>query len=210
MITIVDYGMGNLRSVQKAFEMVGVDALVSSKQNIIGDAQVLVLPGVGHFGAAMQNLSDLNLVPLIKNHISCGKPFLGICLGLQVLFESSEECPEVAGLGVLSGSVKRFHTSMKEFAVNDSKLRVPHMGWNQLNIKQKSSFLNDIDRDDFTYFVHSYYVCPEDSTVILSTTNYGIGFVSSVQKDNIIATQFHPEKSGAVGLNMLKNFVEMI
>jgi len=200
MIAIIDYGMGNLRSVQKALEKAGAkDVLVTQNVNKIEEASKVVLPGVGAIQPAVERLDQLNLIAVIKKTISSGKPFLGICLGLQLLFEKSSEGGKVKGLGILEGSVERFQS-----------LKVPHMGWNQINIKNASSTMyQGIGNRSDVYFCHSYYVQPKLKEVIASTTDYGMQFVSSVCRDNLWGVQFHPEKSQAVGLNLLKNFVRL-
>ncbi|MBI4753298.1 imidazole glycerol phosphate synthase subunit HisH [Candidatus Desantisbacteria bacterium] len=197
MIAIIDYGVGNLRSVQKGFEMVGYEAIITSNPEVINTASSVVLPGVGAFSDAMDNLKNLGLVEVIHSSISSGKPFLGICLGLQLLFTESEEFGHCHGLDIIKGRVIRFQ---------DSILKVPHMGWNQLNIKKRPPILQDIPDKTFTYFVHSYFVVPEDTEVIATTTDYGVEFVSSIWQDNLYAVQFHPEKSQSQGLTMLKAF----
>ncbi|WP_459775375.1 imidazole glycerol phosphate synthase subunit HisH [Aquifex pyrophilus] len=194
---VIDYGMGNLRSVSKALETVGFpEVLVSGDYRELEEADVLVLPGVGAFGDAMKNLEELNLISPIKKHIERGKPFLGICLGLQLLFEKSYEHGEHRGLGILEGEVKLLPLGVK----------IPHIGWNQLWFKKKSEILNGLKEGDFFYFVHSYRVIPKDENVVLTTTDYGEYFVSSVEVDNILAVQFHPEKSQKKGLKLLENF----
>ena len=198
MIRIVDYGMGNLRSVQKAFEKLGVAAEIVTSPDQIAGAQKLVLPGVGAFRDAIHELQRLELVDPIREHIQRDKPFLGICLGLQLLFDISFEDGEWKGLGVLAGDVVRFP------AIPD--LKVPHMGWNTLGRKQNCHLLQGIPADASVYFVHSYYVRPQDESVVAATTNYGIPFTSMVQRGNMFATQFHPEKSQKVGLKLLENF----
>ena len=199
MIAIIDYGMGNLRSVQKALEKVGAQTVITQDPNEIKKAQKIVLPGVGAMQPAIEKLKQLGLVSVIKDSIREGKPFLGICLGLQLLFEKSSEGGEVNGLGILSGRVDRF-----------KKLKVPHMGWNQLKIKKmKNPLLKNIDNNANVYFCHSYYVKPTDKAVVASTTNYRVDFVSAVNRDNLFGVQFHPEKSQAVGLQILKNFVKL-
>jgi glutamine amidotransferase len=198
MIRIVDYGMGNLRSVQKAFEKLGVAAEIVTSPEQIAGAQKLVLPGVGAFRDAIHELQRLELVDPIREHIQRDKPFLGICLGLQLLFDVSFEDGEWKGLGVLAGDVVRFP------AIPD--LKVPHMGWNTLGRKQNCDLLQGIPADASVYFVHSYYVRPQDESVVAATTNYGIPFTSMVQRGNMFATQFHPEKSQKVGLKLLENF----
>ena len=199
MIVVIDYGMGNLHSVRKALEVVGAKAKVSSRPEDIRKSGKIVFPGVGSFGEAMKELKHRKLVEPIKDAIAGGTPFLGLCLGLQLLFEKSEEAPGVRGLCVLKGEVKKFR--LKEF-------KVPHMGWNSIKIK-KSKILKNIPNNSYVYFVHSYYVKPKDKGVILTTTDYGINFASGVCVDNVYGLQFHPEKSQELGLKILKNFVNL-
>jgi imidazole glycerol-phosphate synthase subunit HisH len=201
-IAIVDYGMGNLRSVAKAFERIGHAAEVTRDPDRILAAPGVVLPGVGAFGACMTNLTTLGLVEPVKQAIARGRPFLGICLGMQLLFDASDEFGPVAGLGVLPGRVVRFPAS--------HELKVPHMGWNSLRIARRVQALTGIDEGDYVYFVHSYYPVPADPGVVATTTGYGLDFASSVARDNVFACQFHPEKSQRVGLRMLENFVGIV
>lgn len=203
MIVIVDYGMGNLRSVGKAFLSQGIDASVTRDPGEIARADGLVLPGVGAFGDCMKNLAEYGLTDPIKEHVDSGKPFLGICLGLQVLFEGSDESPDVPGLGILEGSVVRFSPSEEE------RLKVPHMGWNRVSIKKESPVLAGIPDGSWFYFVHSYYPDPKDPGVIAVTSNYGVEFTAAVARDNLFACQFHPEKSSADGLRILRNFAAL-
>ncbi len=196
MIAIVDYGMGNLRSVEKGFQRVGIDVRVVSTSQAIDDASAVVLPGVGAFRDCMRNLEQKSLTSSLLKSLAAGKPFMGICLGLQVLFTESEEFGLTAGLNVLPGRVVRFRTDLK----------VPHMGWNTIRILNRPPILEGIRDGSFFYFVHSFYVVPEESGVIATTTEYGVTFPSMVWKDNIFATQFHPEKSQQSGLTVLKNF----
>ena len=196
MIAVVDYGMGNLRSVQKGFEKVGLEAIVTSDIKTIESASRIVLPGVGAFTDCMNNLEDRGLVEPVIRGIEKGKPFLGICLGLQLLFEESEEFGNRKGLGVIKGKVKRFPKG---------DLKVPHMGWNSIKKVKDTPILADLADDSYLYFVHSYYVLP-DEDVTATTTGYGMEFTSSIVKDNIFACQFHPEKSQADGLKILKAF----
>lgn len=203
MIVIVDYGMGNLRSVGKAFLSQGISASVTRDQDEISRADGLVLPGVGAFGDCMKNLAEYGLVDPIKEHINSGKPFLGICLGLQLLFKGSEESPDVPGLGVLEGSVVRFSQS------EDERLKVPHMGWNRISIKKEIPILAGIPDESWFYFVHSYYPVPKDAGVIAVTSRYGVDFTAAVARDNLFACQFHPEKSSADGLRILRNFAAL-
>ncbi len=204
MIAIIDYGMGNLRSVQKGLEKVGHDAVVTSDPKTILDASHVVLPGVGAFADCMKNLTDMGLVDTVHKVIDSGRPFMGICLGLQLLFEEGEEFGIHKGLGIIPGRVVRFPS---EVANNTEDIyKIPHMGWNKINIKRKAPHLEDVPDGGYFYFVHSYYVSPTDPSVAATTTNYGIEFVSSIWKDNIFATQFHPEKSQELGLRILKRF----
>lgn len=196
MIAIVDYGMGNLRSVEKGFLKVGVDVRVVTEAKAVDDAHALVLPGVGAFRDCMRNLEEMSLIGAIVRSIQKGKPYLGICLGLQVLFTESEEFGVYRGLDVLQGKVVRFRVDLK----------VPHMGWNTVKILRRPLIFDGIQDDSFFYFVHSYYVVPDDRNVIATTSDYGLTFTSMVWKDNIFATQFHPEKSQETGLRILKNF----
>lgn len=203
MISIVDYGMGNLRSVSKAFETQGFKVSVTSSPNDITEASGLVLPGVGAFGECMANLGRLGLIEPIKDYINSGRPFLGICLGFQILFEQSEESPGVSGLGLFKGRVVRF----PDFG--EKRIKVPQMGWNTINFDSGSSVLNNIPEGTWFYFVHSYYVDPEKNGLNIITSKYGIEFAAAVEKENIFACQFHPEKSGRYGLVLVKNFAEL-
>ncbi len=201
MIAIIDYGMGNLRSVQKGFERVGREAVVTSDAKTILSASKVVLPGVGAFPDCMRNLEQYGLIDAVRSSITSGKPFLGICLGLQLLFTESEEFGISKGLDVIRGRVIRFK-------LPDAGLKIPHMGWNGLTIKRRPPALQDVPDGSHVYFVHSFHVVPEDQGVIATTTDYGKEFVSSIWKDNIFAVQFHPEKSQALGLSILKRFGE--
>ncbi len=206
MIAIIDYGMGNLRSVQKGFEKVGFEATVTADPKVVLEAEKIVLPGVGAFRDCIRNLEEGGFVEPILRVIREGRPFLGICLGLQLLFSESEEFGLHRGLDVIPGRVVRFPEGMSE---NGEKLAVPHMGWNQLAVKSASPALRGIPDGTNVYFVHSYYVIPDDPAVVATTTGYGIEFCSSIWKDNVVATQFHPEKSQDLGLKILKNFGEL-
>lgn len=213
MIAIIDYGMGNLRSVQKAFETVGHEAAVTRDPRAIADASHVVLPGVGAFADCMANLEQYGLVEPIRRAIASGKPFLGICLGLQLLFTESEEFGLHKGLGLLPGRVKKFaFGSGKGQAPAEPepvpRLKVPHMGWNGVAVQRTAPPLRGIATGDHFYFVHSYYVEPRDGSLAATMTDYGIPFVSSVWRDNVFACQFHPEKSQAAGLRLVKNFGE--
>jgi len=198
MIAIVDYGMGNLRSVSKAFEAAGHRAVVTRDKATIKNASHVVLPGVGAFGDCMANLERFDLVESILSTIQTGKPFLGICLGLQLLFTESEEFGVHKGLGIIPGKVRKFAL--------EPPLKVPHMGWNQVRAQRSCPLFNDIADGSNWYFVHSYFVDPTDHNVAATTTTYGIPFVSSIWKENIVPCQFHPEKSQSVGLRLIKNF----
>ncbi len=205
MIAIIDYGVGNLRSVEKAFTYLGRRAVVTSDPEIVRGADRVVLPGVGAFGKSMESLARAGMVQVVKEVVASGRPFLGICLGLQMLFEESAEVfgPEttrVKGLGIIPGQVLRF---------NSKRLKVPQIGWNQIRIKKDSPILHGIENESFVYFVHSYYVKPANTEVIACATNYEIDYCSGINQENIYAFQFHPEKSSSVGLKILKNFAEL-
>ncbi|MDD2853623.1 MAG: imidazole glycerol phosphate synthase subunit HisH [Desulfuromonadaceae bacterium] len=206
MIAIIDYGMGNLRSVQKGFEKVGSEAVVTADPLVVLQAERIVLPGVGAFRDCMNNLEQGGFVEPILKVIADGRPFLGICVGMQLLFSDSVEFGLYQGLNVIPGHVLRFSDQM---TVAGEKLKVPQMGWNQLAFKRRPPAFEGVDNGSNVYFVHSYYVKPDDSSVIATTTDYGTEFCSSIWKDNVVATQFHPEKSQAVGLKILKNFAEL-
>ena len=201
MITIVDYHMGNLRSVQRGIERAGGEALISSEPAEIAEAEKLVLPGVGAFGDAMHELRRRDLVGPIRDFIASGRPFLGICLGLQLLFERSDEHGEHEGLGVLAGDVVRFELPRT--------LKVPHMGWNTVERASDAPVLRDVHDGTHFYFVHSHYVRPADASVVALQCDYGGKFCAMVWRDNIYATQFHPEKSQADGLKILSAFAEL-
>jgi imidazole glycerol-phosphate synthase subunit HisH len=199
-IAIIDYDMANLRSVQKAFEMVGSTATIISRPEEIARFDKIVLPGVGAFKDAIATLRSRNLAEAIVRHIESGRPFLGICLGLQLLFDVGFEDGEHAGLGVIRGQCVRFDVDTR------LGLKVPHMGWNQLTVKNPSPLFAGLEKNCSVYFVHGYHVVPTDAAVIATTTDYGGEFVSSIRRDNVMATQFHPEKSQKVGLKILENF----
>lgn len=200
MITIIDYQMGNLRSVQKAIEKVGHQAVISSDAHEIAQADHLILPGVGAFEDAIAELRRRDMVGPIKDHIAAGKPFLGICLGLQLLFDVGYEGGEHEGLGIVPGKVVRFQVP--------PELKVPHMGWNQVAFRHKPPVFDGIEEKTHFYFVHSYYVVPADEAVVAVEATYDKPFCAAIWRDNLIATQFHPEKSQASGLHVLKNFAE--
>ena len=201
MIAIIDYQMGNLRSVQKGFERVGHQAHVTSDPAEVAEADKIVLPGVGAFADAIRELDQRHLVDPIREAIAADKPFLGICLGLQLLFDVSYEDGTHRGLGILPGEVKRFDLP--------SNYKVPHMGWNQAQILRPAPVLNGVSDEDYFYFVHSYYVVPRDPELIAIEVSYHRPFCAMVWRDNLFATQFHPEKSQADGLRILRNFAEL-
>ncbi len=201
MIAIIDYGAGNLQSVKKAFDFIGAESVITDNPETINACDKILLPGVGSFGDAMDSMNKKGLIETVKQNALSGKPFLGICLGLQLLFEESEESPGIEGLGIFKGKIKKFSPDMG--------LKIPHIGWNSLEIKQKDTLFKDIPENSYVYFVHSYYLHAEDENEIATVTNYGIDFHSAVGKNNIFATQFHPEKSGDVGLQILRNFASM-
>jgi imidazole glycerol-phosphate synthase subunit HisH len=201
MIAIIDYQMGNLRSVQKAFERVGHAAAITADSRVLAQADRIVLPGVGAFADAIAELRRRELIEPIRSAIDAGKPFLGICLGLQLLFDVSYEDGEHEGLGVVAGEVRRFNVP--------PEYKVPHMGWNQVEFRRRAPIFAKIpDRSHF-YFVHSYYVVPKDKSVVDGEASYPNPFCATIWRDNLFATQFHPEKSQAAGLQLLKNFAEL-
>lgn len=203
MIAIVDYGVGNLYSVEKAFARFSSDVVLTHEAEIIDKADKVVLPGVGAFGDCMKNFKASGLVDAVLRAVKSGKPVMGICVGLQIMFEGSDESPGVAGLGIFKGRVRK---------INAPELKIPHMGWNSLTVNENASvnidLFKNIRENPYVYFVHSYYAVPEDKSVITAKTVYGEEITAAVGKDNIIATQFHPEKSGDIGLSIIKNFVE--
>lgn len=201
MIAIIDYGMGNLRSVQKGFAKVGIQAEIVQDPAAVDVAPAVVLPGVGAFADAMENLHRSGMVEAIERAVQQGKPLLGICLGQQLLFESSEEFGQTKGLGIFPGTVKRFPAS---------SLKVPHMGWNQVEVKKATPLLEGVPEGSAFYFVHSYYVESSDPEVIVTLTDYGLKFASVVGKDNVFGIQFHPEKSSTLGLRILENFGKLV
>ena len=201
MIVIIDYGMGNLRSVEKALVKLGHQAIVTRDKNAIKSASGVVLPGVGAFDAAISELRASNLEGAIIEEIAMGKPFLGICLGLQLLFNESEE-GSLKGFGILPGKVKKFDFKPPL----SSRLKVPQMGWNSIKIKKQLPYYDGVENGSMMYFVHSYYAVPDDPSIVATTTEYGMDFCSSIAKDNMFGVQFHIEKSGDLGLKVLDNF----
>lgn len=200
MVAIINYGAGNLRSVQKAFEYIGQEALITDNPKEILTASHVVLPGVGSFGSCMDSIRKSNLEDCIKEVINRGTPFLGICLGLQLLFEASDEDPDATGLGILKGRCVKIPSS--------DGIKIPHIGWNSLTFPKESPLFSGIADNAFVYFVHSYYMQPEDNSVVSAVCNYSADLPVALSRGNLHATQFHPEKSGSVGLKILKNFVE--
>ena len=198
MIALVDYGMGNLLSVSKALEASGGTIEITSDPSAIARADALILPGVGNFGDGMEHLRTRGLASEVVKFIESGKPFLGICLGMQMLLEESEEAPGMKGLGVFKGKVKRFP---------DCGFKVPHMGWNNISILNKHHCLDGVADGSYFYFVHSFYAEPEDRSVVAASSSYILDFCAAIGKDNVFATQFHPEKSQNPGLRILRNFV---
>ena len=201
MIAIIDYGMGNLNSVEKAFVKLGCEVTVTSDAEVVAMADKVVLPGVGAFGDCMQNLVSYGLCDVIRQVIAEGKPFLGICLGLQLLFEASEEDPGVAGLGIFPGMIKK---------IDATGLKIPQIGWNSLNFREKSSLFQGLPDPAYVYFVHSFHAVPKDASLITATVSYGSEVTAAIGRGKVQAVQFHPEKSGTVGLKILQNFKEMI
>ena len=203
MIALIDYGIGNLSSVYKAFMAVGAEdiKIVSTPKEII-EADAVILPGVGNFGDGMKNLIEKGFNLAILETVSAGKPFMGICLGMQLLMESSEEAPGISGLGILKGKTVRFSENMG--------LKIPQIGWNSVNVLREHPYFKGIASGEYFYFVHSFYLEPNDRDTVLGITDYGIDFCSCVAKDNVFATQFHPEKSQDAGLAILRNFVDVV
>lgn len=198
MIAIIDYGMGNLFSVEKAFAKLGAEAVVTSDVAVIAAADRVVLPGVGAFGDCMKNLESTGLIPAILAFAASGKPFLGICLGLQLLFEGSEETPEVKGLGIFKGKVKK---------IIAPGLKIPHMGWNSLEMAAGSPLFHGLPEASYVYFVHSFHAVPNDASIVTAQADYGGKVTAAVGAGNVQAMQFHPEKSSGVGLRILRNFI---
>ena len=199
MIAIIDYDAGNLKSVEKAIQFLGEDVIASRDKEVIKNADKVILPGVGNFGDCMDKLKRYDLIDTINEVVDKKTPFLGICLGLQLLFKDSEEAPGVAGLGILPGKIVRIPEG--------EGLKIPHIGWNSLALKNNGRLFNGLDNESFVYFVHSYYLKADDESIVKATTNYGVNIDASVEKDNVFACQFHPEKSGDVGLKILSNLM---
>lgn len=201
MIAMIDYDAGNLKSVYKALQYLGEDAVITRDPKVIAQADKVILPGVGSFGDAMRKLREYDLVSVIKDTAASGKPFLGICLGQQLLFECSEESPGVEGLGILKGKILRIPET--------TDLKVPHIGWNSLNFNHPGRLFEGLPQETYVYFVHSYYLKAEDETIVAASAQYGVNIHASVEKGNVFACQFHPEKSSEAGLQILKNFAKL-
>lgn len=201
MVSIIDYDAGNIKSVEKALEFLGYDAVITKDKDIILSADHVILPGVGNYGDAMKKIKDYDLDKVIYDVIDNKVPFLGICLGLQLLYESSDESPGVTGLGILKGNVLKIPDS--------PGLKIPHMGWNNLNVKNNATLFKGVENDPYVYFVHSFYLKASDENEVAATTTYSTTIHASVEKDNIFACQFHPEKSSTTGLKILRNFLEL-
>ncbi len=201
MIAIIDYGVGNLRSVEKALHNLGYEACVSNENDVITQADAVILPGVGAFAEAMERLKAEGMDKTVYRVVELGKPFIGICLGMQLLFEYSEEGGHIKGLGILPGAIKRIP--------DDMNLKVPHMGWNKLNTVRQNPLLVDMPKSQYAYFVHSYYLETAQRDDVIATTHYGIDIDVMVNRDNVFGTQFHPEKSSNTGLKILDNFADL-
>ena len=201
MISIIDYDAGNIRSVEKALKYLGKDAVITKDSDVILSSDHVILPGVGSFGDAMNKLRSYKLDNTIYDVVEKGIPFLGICLGLQLLYESSEESSGVSGLGILKGKILRIPEA--------EGLKIPHMGWNSLDIKESATLFKNIKENPYVYFVHSYYLRADDENEVMATTNYSVNIHASVERGNVFACQFHPEKSGSFGLGILDNFIKV-
>ncbi|MBU5471396.1 imidazole glycerol phosphate synthase subunit HisH [Falcatimonas sp. MSJ-15] len=201
MIAILDYDAGNLRSVEKALNYIGEDTVITRDKDVIMNSDKVILPGVGSFGDAMEKLNNYNLINTIYDVVDKKIPFLGICLGLQLLFEESEETPGVTGLGILKGRIKKIPSI--------DNIKIPHMGWNSIDIKDGAKLFRGMSKQEYVYFVHSYYLEAEDENIVAATTEYGTHIHASVESGNIFACQFHPEKSSETGLHILQNFVNL-
>ena len=202
MIAIIDYGAGNIQSVSKALRHIGCDCIVTRDKEEIMRADGAVLPGVGSFGDTVDSLDRYGIKQTVKDYIGSGKPFLGICLGMQLLFPRSEESPGAEGLGIFEGSISRIP--------NGESLKIPHMGWNSLRIDPESRLFKGIEKEPYVYFVHSYFLHATDRSLVAATTEYGVTIDAAVERGNVFATQFHPEKSGETGLKLLKNFADIV
>lgn len=202
MIAVIDYDAGNIKSVEKALQSLGEDTVITRDKETILSANGVILPGVGAFGDAMGKLRDYGLVPVIRECVDKGVPFLGICLGLQLMFECSEECPGVEGLSLLPGKIVRLPS--------DDGLKIPHIGWNNLHFPNAGRLFQGLPQDSYVYFVHSYYLQADEPEIVKATTEYGVQIHAAVEKNNLFACQFHPEKSSEVGMQILRNFIKVI
>lgn len=202
MIAIIDYGAGNIQSVSKALKHIGCEAFITRDKEQILKADGAVLPGVGSFGDTMDTMNSYGIKDTVIEYTNSGKPFLGICLGLQLLFPASEESPEAKGLGIFDGSITKIPSG--------EGLKIPHIGWNSLDIKKTDGLFKGIDKNPYVYFVHSYFLNASDKNIVSAQTQYGVTIDASIEKGNIFATQFHPEKSGETGLKILKNFADIV
>ena len=208
MIAIIDYDAGNIKSVEKALQFLGEEVIVTSDRDAILSADKSILPGVGSFGDAMEKIRERNLEEVIHEFVESGKPFLGICLGLQLFFESSEETPGVKGLGLLKGKITRIPNEYKQNGETVTQ-NVPQIGWNNIKVNPSSKLLKGLGDNPYVYFVHSYYLQADDIEDVAATTEYGVTIHAAVERMNVMATQFHPEKSSDVGMNILRNFIAM-
>ncbi len=202
MIAIIDYGAGNIQSVSKALKHIGCDAFITRDKEQILKADGAVLPGVGSFGDTMDTMNSYGIKDTVIEYTKSGKPFLGICLGLQLLFPASEESPEAKGLGIFDGTITKIPSG--------EGLKIPHIGWNSLDIKKTDGLFKGIDKNPYVYFVHSYFLNASDKNIVSAQTQYGVTIDASIEQDNVFATQFHPEKSGETGLKILKNFADIV
>ncbi|MCH5297209.1 MAG: imidazole glycerol phosphate synthase subunit HisH [Ruminococcus sp.] len=202
MIAIIDYGAGNIQSVNKALKHLCCETVITRDKDIIMKADGAVLPGVGSFGDTMNTMTQYGIKDTVLDYTKSGKPFLGICLGLQLLFPASEESPDATGLGIFDGTITKIPSG--------KGLKIPHIGWNSLDIKKKDGIFKGIEGNPYVYFVHSYYLNATDKSIVAAQTNYGVTIDAAISKDNVFATQFHPEKSGETGLKILKNFADIV
>lgn len=201
VVAIIDYDAGNIKSVEKALEYLGQESVITRERDILLQAEKVILPGVGSFGDAMEKITQYELQPVIEEIVRKKTPFLGICLGLHLMFEKSDETPGVAGLGILKGDIRKIP--------EQDGLKIPHMGWNSLHFPKKGRLFNGINEDAYVYFVHSYYLKAKEESIVAAETEYGVTIHAAIEQDNIFACQFHPEKSSDIGLQILKNFVEL-
>lgn len=202
MIAIIDYGAGNIQSVKKALNYIGCDTFITNDKTKISNADGVILPGVGSFGDTMDSINSYGLKDAIIEYTKSGKPFLGICLGLQLLFPKSDESPDKDGLGIFDGNIKKIPS--------DTGLKIPHIGWNSLDIKKQDGLFKGIDKNPYVYFVHSYFLDAKNKNIVSAQTEYGVKIDAAIENNNVFAVQFHPEKSGETGLKILKNFADIV